>query len=41
MNRWLVLSIVVVLLSTVTDAYESLSARQTDGVCQNPGGMIH
>lgn len=40
MNRWMVLSIVAVLLSTVTNAYEYASARQTNGGCSNLDGMI-
>ncbi len=39
MNQWLVLSIVVVLLSTVTNANES--ARQSNRECQNSNGMIY
>jgi hypothetical protein len=35
------MSIVVVLLSIVTNAYASSSVRQADGGCQTPEGIIH
>ena len=41
MNRGLILSIVVVvILSTVANAYEHASVRQTTGGCQNLNGIV-
>lgn len=41
MGQRLILSIVAILLSTVTNAYASSSAQRANSGCQNTDSMIH